>query len=84
MKGYVMVDDTGMRSQKEFDFWINLCLEFNSVAKSSKRRKNNFLNKQSKVNYMTNSINWFEIPVKNFDRAKRFYASLLGADISNT
>ena len=30
---------------------------------------------------MTNSINWFEIPVKNFSRAKSFYATLLGADI---
>ena len=30
---------------------------------------------------MTNSINWFEIPVKNFNRAKAFYATLLGADI---
>jgi len=39
MKGYVMVDDIGMRSQKEFDYWINLCLEFNSKAKSSKKKK---------------------------------------------
>lgn len=34
-----------------------------------------------KNNNMTNSINWFEIPVKNFNRAKAFYAALLGADI---
>ena len=27
---------------------------------------------------MTNSINWFEIPVKNFNRAKSFYELLLG------
>jgi TfoX/Sxy family transcriptional regulator of competence genes len=39
MKGYVMVDETGMKSQKEFEFWINLCLEFNSKAKSSKKKK---------------------------------------------
>lgn len=39
MQGYVMVDDTGMRTQKEFEFWINLCLEFNSKAKSSKKKK---------------------------------------------
>jgi TfoX/Sxy family transcriptional regulator of competence genes len=39
MKGYVMVDETGMRSKKEFDYWINLCLEFNSKAKSSKKKK---------------------------------------------
>lgn len=39
MKGYVMVDDTGMKSQKEFDYWINLCLEFNTKAKASKKKK---------------------------------------------
>jgi TfoX/Sxy family transcriptional regulator of competence genes len=39
MKGYVMVDETGMKSQKEFDYWINLCLEFNNIAKSSKKKK---------------------------------------------
>lgn len=30
---------------------------------------------------MKNSINWFEIPVKNFDRAKKFYESVLGAPV---
>ena len=39
MKGYVMVDDTGMKTKKEFGYWINLCLEFNSKAKSSKKKK---------------------------------------------
>lgn len=39
MKGYVMVDNSGMRNKKEFDYWINLCLEFNKQAKSSKKSK---------------------------------------------
>ena len=39
MKGYVMVDDTGMKSKKDLDDWIGLCLEFNGKAKSSKKRK---------------------------------------------
>lgn len=30
---------------------------------------------------MKNSINWFEIPVKNFERAKSFYSTLLGAEV---
>ena len=30
---------------------------------------------------MTNSINWFEIPVKDFERAKKFYGALFNADI---
>lgn len=32
---------------------------------------------------MTSSINWFEIPVKNFERAKTFYATLLDAEIQD-
>ena len=39
MTGYVMVDETGMKTNKEFDFWLNLALEFNRIAKSSKRKK---------------------------------------------
>jgi hypothetical protein len=39
MKGYVMIDDSGMRTAKEFEYWINLALEFNSKAKSSKKKK---------------------------------------------
>jgi TfoX/Sxy family transcriptional regulator of competence genes len=39
MKGYVMIDENGMRTQKEFEYWINLALEFNTKAKSSKKKK---------------------------------------------
>jgi TfoX/Sxy family transcriptional regulator of competence genes len=38
MKGYVLIDETGMRSQKEFDYWIELALEFNKKAKASKKK----------------------------------------------
>ncbi len=30
---------------------------------------------------MAHSINWFEIPVKNFDRAKAFYENVLGTEM---
>jgi uncharacterized protein len=30
---------------------------------------------------MTNAINWFEIPVTDFTRAKKFYETLYGAEI---
>lgn len=40
MKGYVMVSESGMKAKKEFDFWINLCLDFNKRAKSSKKKSN--------------------------------------------
>jgi hypothetical protein len=41
MKGYVLVDETGMRSEKDFEYWISLCLEFNSKARASKKKKKN-------------------------------------------
>lgn len=31
---------------------------------------------------MTNAINWFEIPVEDFDRAKTFYSTILGGEIN--
>lgn len=39
MKGYIMVDESGMRSKKDFEYFIDLCLSFNKIAKSSKRKK---------------------------------------------
>ena len=39
MKGYVLIDENGMRTQKDFDYWIDLALDFNKKAKSSKRKK---------------------------------------------
>ena len=39
MKGYVMIDDTGMKSKKEFEYWIELSLDFNKRAKASKKKK---------------------------------------------
>ena len=39
MIGYVMVDETGMKKPRDFDFWIDLALDFNKKAKSSKRKK---------------------------------------------
>ncbi len=32
---------------------------------------------------MTNAINWFEIPVTNYERAKQFYSSVLGSEITD-
>ena len=30
---------------------------------------------------MKNAINWFEIPVTNYERAKKFYSDVLGVEI---
>ena len=34
MKGYVLIEEVGMRTPEEFEYWINLALEFNPRAKS--------------------------------------------------
>ena len=39
MNGYVYVDETGYKSKKEFDYWINLCISFNKIAKASKSKR---------------------------------------------
>jgi len=39
MKGYCYVDPIGFRSKLDFEYWMNLCLDFNDRAKSSKRTK---------------------------------------------
>lgn len=38
MKGYVLISDEGMKTKKLFEYWINLCLDFNSKAKASKKK----------------------------------------------
>ena len=38
-KGYGYVSQDAIKSKKDFDFWINLCLEFNGKAKASKKKK---------------------------------------------
>ena len=35
-KGYVYVNDEGIKTKKDFDYWINLVLDFNKNAKASK------------------------------------------------
>jgi TfoX/Sxy family transcriptional regulator of competence genes len=40
MKGYVMVAREGTKSKANFEYWINLCLEFNKKAKASKKKTN--------------------------------------------
>jgi TfoX/Sxy family transcriptional regulator of competence genes len=39
MKGYVYVDFDNIKKNSELDYWVKLCLEFNSKAKSSKKKK---------------------------------------------
>lgn len=38
MKGYVFISEEGMKTRKAFEYWLSLCLEFNSIAKASKKK----------------------------------------------
>src|ERR1700704_2774052 len=40
MKGYVMVDDSGMKSKKDFDYWIEMCLGLQQEKPSLQKRRN--------------------------------------------
>jgi TfoX/Sxy family transcriptional regulator of competence genes len=39
MAGYVFVSEEEIRSKDDLNYWIDLCLEFNIHAKSSKKKK---------------------------------------------
>lgn len=39
MKGYLMIDDSGMKSKKDFDYWTELCLDYNKKANASKKKR---------------------------------------------
>jgi hypothetical protein len=36
-KGYCYVEPIGTKNRKDFDFWMNLCLDYNHKARSSKK-----------------------------------------------
>ncbi len=38
MKGYVYVNAHGLKTKKDFDYWIGLCIEFNKRAKPAKKK----------------------------------------------
>jgi len=39
MKGFVFVNEESIRSKKEFNYWIDLALDFNKKAKISAKKK---------------------------------------------
>lgn len=36
-KGYVYINDDGIKTKKDFDYWVRLALDFNKRAKASKK-----------------------------------------------
>lgn len=41
MKGYVFVDAGVLTTKKKLEYWVNLALDYNKVAKSSKKKATN-------------------------------------------
>ena len=39
MKGYVFVDVDVLKTKKQLEYWVTLALDFNKIAKSSKKKK---------------------------------------------
>lgn len=39
MKGFVFVDEEVLNTKKQLQYWIKLALDYNSIAKSSKKKK---------------------------------------------
>ena len=39
MKGWILIDESGLRTSADFKYWIGLAIEYNKHAKSSKKRK---------------------------------------------
>jgi TfoX/Sxy family transcriptional regulator of competence genes len=39
MKGFVFVNEGSVRNKKDFDYWINLAIDFNKKAKASPKKK---------------------------------------------
>ena len=36
-KGYCYVEPAGFTNKKDFEYWVNVCLDFNNKAKSSRK-----------------------------------------------
>lgn len=36
-RGYCYVEPTGFRRKRDFEYWVNMCLDYNDRAKASKK-----------------------------------------------
>jgi len=39
MRGFVFITPEGFDSEEELEYWVQLCIDFNPIAKRSKKRK---------------------------------------------
>lgn len=48
MKGYIFVDPSGFDEDQDIAFWIQLCIDFNPLAKASKKTAIKVISKNNK------------------------------------
>ena len=41
MKGFVFVDANVLNTKRKLEYWLNLALEYNAIAKVSKKKRSN-------------------------------------------
>ncbi|KMQ60322.1 RNA methyltransferase [Chryseobacterium angstadtii] len=39
LKGYCYVEPAGFQKQADFEYWIKICLDYNPIAKASKKKE---------------------------------------------
>jgi TfoX/Sxy family transcriptional regulator of competence genes len=39
MKGFVLVEETALTTKKELGYWVKLALDYNPIAKASKKKR---------------------------------------------
>jgi hypothetical protein len=39
MRGFVFINSDGTKTKKDLNYWIGLALEYNKIAKESRKRK---------------------------------------------
>ncbi|UWX62572.1 TfoX/Sxy family protein [Chryseobacterium oranimense] len=39
LKGYCYVEPEGLQKKDDFEYWIKICLDYNAIAKASKKKK---------------------------------------------
>jgi TfoX/Sxy family transcriptional regulator of competence genes len=39
MKGWIAIDDSGLKTVQDFKYWIGLAVDYNQYAKASKKKK---------------------------------------------
>lgn len=61
---------------------LTFALNFNKIFSNSSSRLGGIQVTFKKQYNMANAINWFEIPAADFTRAKKFYETILGIEIT--